>query len=216
MLGHWEAVFEHDGELASYSVPFADRTLPLVRCSIEREIDQFRRRVVAWEMASGSDGSADFRVQRLNGVRGVNQPADLRWVVEERDHLVPSAPPARCDRRIPSCQIAFLELSQSQFCSIGIHRRVDRLESSRDCFAVFVAGEIHGMAQQMDDTGLNPRLGKGSLDGLREALQPIHDGDEDVLDAPVAQVAENLGPELCALIGLKPQAQLSRAARLAR
>jgi hypothetical protein len=56
-------------------------------------------------------------------------------------------------------------------------------------------------------TGLNPRLGKGCLDSLWEALQPVHDGDEDVLDAPVTQIAENLGPELCALIGLKPQTQ---------
>ena len=56
-------------------------------------------------------------------------------------------------------------------------------------------------------TGLNSRLGEGRLDGLREALQPIHDGDQDVLDAAIAKIAENLCPELCALIGLKPQTQ---------
>ncbi|ANP36041.1 hypothetical protein JL2886_01120 [Phaeobacter gallaeciensis] len=49
------------------------------------------------------------------------------------------------------------------------------------------------MAQEVDDTGLTPRLGKGSLDSLVEALQPVHDGDEDVLDASVTQIAENLG-----------------------
>jgi len=57
------------------------------------------------------------------------------------------------------------------------------------------------MAQEVDDTGLDPGLGERCLDGLRKALQPVDDGDEDVLDTPVAQVAENLGPELRALIG---------------
>lgn len=71
--------------------------------------------------------------------------------------------------------------------------------------AVLVTGEVHGMAQEVDDASLNPRLGKGRVDSLREALQPVHDGDEDVLDATVAQVAENLDPELRALIGLEPQ-----------
>ena len=52
------------------------------------------------------------------------------------------------------------------------------------------------MAQEVDDTGLDPGLGESRLNGLRKALQPVHDGDEDVLDASVAQVAENLGPEL--------------------
>ena len=80
-------------------MPFADRTLPLGRCSIERQIDQFRRSVVAWEMTSGSDGTANFRVQGLNGIRGVDQPADLGRVIEERDDLVPGPAPARRDTR---------------------------------------------------------------------------------------------------------------------
>lgn len=158
-------------------------------------------------MASGSDGSADFRVQRLNGVRGVDQPADLRRVVEKRNDLVPGSAPAGRDRRIPPGQVVILELCQGQFCRLGINGRVDSLEGGRDSFAVFVAGEVHGMAQQVDDAGLDPGLRKGGLDGLRKAFQPVHDGDEDVLDAPIAQVAENLGPELRALIGLEPQAQ---------
>jgi hypothetical protein len=38
------------------------------------------------------------------------------------------------------------------------------------------------MAQQMHDAGLDPSLGECGLDGLGKALQPVHDGDEDVLD----------------------------------
>jgi hypothetical protein len=63
------------------------------------------------------------------------------------------------------------------------------------------------MTQQVDDAGLDLRLGKGCLDGLGEALEAVHDGDEDVLNASVAQIVQHLCPELGALIGLKPQAQ---------
>lgn len=59
-LRHWEEVFEHDGELRSDSVPFAHRALPLGRCSIECQIDQFRRGLVAWKVAARAYGSTDF------------------------------------------------------------------------------------------------------------------------------------------------------------
>src|SRR6056297_1071282 len=68
-------------------------------------------------------------------------------------------------------------------------------------------GEAHGMAQEVDDTGLDLGLGKRRLDGLGEALQPVHDRDEDVLNAAVLEVVQNLGPELGPLVGLEPKAQ---------
>ena len=37
------------------------------------------------------------------------------------------------------------------------------------------------MAQKMDDAGLDRRLGKDGDDGFRKALEPVHDGDENVL-----------------------------------
>jgi hypothetical protein len=63
------------------------------------------------------------------------------------------------------------------------------------------------MAQQVDHAGLDLGPREGRLDGLREALEAVDDGDEDVLDTPIAQVAEDLGPELRPLVGLEPQAQ---------
>ena len=39
-LRHWEAVFEHDCELASDFMPFSDGALPLGRGSIECQINQ--------------------------------------------------------------------------------------------------------------------------------------------------------------------------------
>ena len=56
----------------------------------------------------------------------------------------------------------------------------------------------------MHDAGLNLGLGEGRLYGLREALEAVHDGDQDVLHPAIAQVVEDLGPELGALVGLKP------------
>ena len=50
----------------------------------------------------------------------------------------------------------------------------------------------------MPDAGLDLGLlglGEGRLDGLREALETVHDRDGDVLDAAVAQDVETLGPE---------------------
>ena len=67
--------FEHDGALTFHSVPFAHGALPLLRGSIQREIDQFRRRLVAWDVPPCPYGTADFCVERLDGVGGVNQPS---------------------------------------------------------------------------------------------------------------------------------------------
>jgi len=50
-------------------------------------------------------------------------------------------------------------------------------------------------------------LGEGGFDGLREALEAVDHGDEDILDAPVAQVAQDFRPEFGAFTGLKPKAQ---------
>ena len=96
-------------------------------------------------MAAGTHGAPDFRVQRLHGVGGVNQPADLRRVVQERDHLIPSPTPTRRDSRMAGGQIALRELGQRSLCGLGIHGRVDRLQGCRHRPAVLVAGKVHGV-----------------------------------------------------------------------
>jgi len=40
----------------------------------------------------------------------------------------------------------------------------------------------------MHDAGLDRGLGKSRVDGVREAFEAVHDGDQDVLNAPVSQV----------------------------
>ena len=41
--------------------------------------------------------------------------------------------------------------------------RLFRSEGDGDGFAVLVTGEVHGLAQQMDNAGLNPGLGKAAV-----------------------------------------------------
>ncbi len=63
------------------------------------------------------------------------------------------------------------------------------------------------MPHQMHDTGLDGRIREGGSDGFGEALQPIHDGDQDVLHAPVLQLVHYRQPELGAFILSNPQAK---------
>ncbi|AEO46984.1 hypothetical protein F11_02570 [Rhodospirillum rubrum F11] len=63
------------------------------------------------------------------------------------------------------------------------------------------------MAQEVEHAGLDLGLRKRRLDGLGEAHEPIDDSDQDILDAPVSQIVQHLGPELRPFVGLKPQAQ---------
>src|SRR5215216_39102 len=57
------------------------------------------------------------------------------------------------------------------------------------------------------DTQLHLRLRVGRLYSVGEAGQPIHTGDEDVLDASVLQVSQHLQPGLRPLVVCDPQAE---------
>lgn len=59
----------------------------------------------------------------------------------------------------------------------------------------------------MHDAGLNRRFGEGRGDRLGEALQSLHDGNQDVLEPAVAPLVHHRQPELGALIVCDPEAQ---------
>ena len=59
----------------------------------------------------------------------------------------------------------------------------------------------------MHDAGLDRGLGKSRVDGVREAFEAVHDGDQDVLNAPVSQVVHHREPEFGSFIGGDPQPQ---------
>jgi Ran GTPase-activating protein (RanGAP) involved in mRNA processing and transport len=48
----------------------------------------------------------------------------------------------------------------------------------------------------MHDAGLDNSLGKHGGDRFRKALQPIHDGNQDVANAPVLELVHHPEPEL--------------------
>ena len=55
------------------------------------------------------------------------------------------------------------------------------------------------MPHHMDDAELNGSPGINSLNGLRETLEAVHAGNEDVLYAAVFQLSDDLQPEFGAL-----------------
>jgi hypothetical protein len=59
----------------------------------------------------------------------------------------------------------------------------------------------------VNDARLHHGLGEDRLDRLREPLQPVDAADQDVPDAALLELGEDLHPELRALGFLKPQAE---------
>jgi len=69
----------------------------------------------------------------------------------------------------------------------GVTGPIDGLERLGDVFTIPAGCEVHGMADQMDDAGLDDRLGNDGVDRLGKAFQAIDDGNEDVLGAEDAR-----------------------------
>lgn len=59
----------------------------------------------------------------------------------------------------------------------------------------------------MHDARLHRGVGEDALERLREALEAVDARDEDVLDAAVLELGNDLEPELRALGLLEPDAQ---------
>src|SRR5512134_362413 len=156
-------------------------------------------------MASGSDRPAQLGVQAFDGVRGVNNPANVIWKSEERDHLRPISLPGLSDGGIflsPWAISKVIELCQSGFGILGL---VNLLERRRYRFTVLVGDEGKRMADQMDDACLHLGLRKNCRNRVRETLEAVDDGDQHVLDAPGLEVIHDPQPELGALALLDPQ-----------
>src|SRR3954451_3507554 len=97
---HCEALAEENGELRLGHRPLARRHDPLLLGSVQDQEEELRCRLIAGEMASRPYRPAQRGVQRLNGVRGVQNPTDVTGKGIERDDLSPGAPPALADCRV--------------------------------------------------------------------------------------------------------------------
>ena len=59
---------------------------------------------------------------------------------------------------------------------------INPLEVLGDDLAIFPTAEVQGMAHQMHDAGLDGRIGKGCVNGVREPFEAVYDSDEDVFN----------------------------------
>ncbi len=103
--------------------------------------------------------------------------------------------------------MAGVESIERRLGRISILRPINRLQRAGEGFAVLPGGEIHRMADQMDDARLNDRLRKDGVDRLRKALQSVDDCDQNVIDAAVLQLVHHPQPEFGAFGIFDPKAQ---------
>jgi hypothetical protein len=122
----------------------------------------------------------------------------------ERHDLAPCAPPALGDGRIAATPEAFLEGVEFGFTGFGIDGPVDHLQRGGDGFSILVGDEVEAVTQQMNHAGLDHGFREDRSDCV---LQRVNDGEQDILDAAVAQLVHNAQPELRALVLLDLEAE---------
>ena len=89
----------------------------------------------------------------------------------------------------------------------GVNGAVDCLERRGHDLAILVGYEGEALAEQMNDAGLDDRLREHRGDRLREALQAVDDGEQDIVDAAVFELVHDAQPKLRALVLLEPEAE---------
>ena len=158
-------------------------------------------------MSSGSNGAAQLRVKRLDGVCGVDNSPHAFGESEEWYHELPVAAPALRDCRILCAPRTLRKGVEGGLASSGIGRAIDRPQRLRQALAILPGGKIHRMADQMDDAGLNDGLWENGINSLGKALQAVDHGDEDVLGASGLQLVYDAQPEFGALGLFDPNAK---------
>src|ERR1700733_10824009 len=158
-------------------------------------------------MSSGSDSAAQLRVQRLDGIRGVDDASHAFGEREEWDHELPVAAPALRDRWILYAPRSLCEGIEGGLAGGCIGGAIDRAQCLRHALAILPGGKIHGMADQVDDASLHDGLRKNGVDGLRKTLQAIEDGAQKVLCSPGLELADDAQPEFGALGLFDPDAE---------
>lgn len=87
VVGH--AVCELNGEMAQGAWPVVGRQSPFAADVFEAEVEEFEKRVDGGKEVAVAADFAKGAVERLDGVGGVDDPADFRGEVEEGRELVP-------------------------------------------------------------------------------------------------------------------------------
>ncbi|SEK00434.1 hypothetical protein SAMN05518849_12541 [Sphingobium sp. AP50] len=151
-----------------------------------------------------TNSATKLGIQGLNGIGGLNDPPDFGVKVKNGMTLGPRLAPTLADGGITLTPDAGLECRQCLLGSRGIDGASNGLQGCPERLAIFPCYEIHRVAQQVDDAGLNRRFREDGGDGVGKALQGINDGQHDVLDAAVAQFVPDAQPELGASLLRQP------------
>ena len=82
-----------NGEAIEGLFPIFDGHRPFFGGLLNSQVDHLEGRTIAGENPSVVNGLADDAVEGLNGVGGVDRAADVIWVVEDGDDLLPVPSP---------------------------------------------------------------------------------------------------------------------------
>src|SRR5512134_3948502 len=121
-------------------------------------------------MSTRSDSPAKLGIQAFYSIRGVDDPVDIVWKREERDHFRPVPPPGLDDGWIFLAPCAFGKVVEGELTGIGVLGLVDLLQCRGNRLAILVRDEGQRVADEMDDTSLHLRQRKDGGDRFREAL----------------------------------------------
>src|SRR5665213_224926 len=135
-------------------------------------------------MAFGLGYLSQLEVERLDGVGRVNQASQVSREVEERPDALPVAAPRGRDRRKALRVLGFKRVELREARLLG-GRRVDVAQLGADRLSLRPTDEAHRVTNHVHDARLHDRLREHGLDGLRETLETVAAGDEDVLNASV-------------------------------
>jgi hypothetical protein len=139
-------------------------------------------------------------------IRGVDHPSDLGRERQERDDVLPGVAPGPDHGREPLSPLGLKRVEGVQR-AVGIDRGVDHPQILDHGVVVAARDIAQRGADEVHDARLHRGQREDRLDRLGEPLKAIHAADQDVFDATVAQLAEDLHPELGALGVLKPHAE---------
>src|SRR5450755_1810527 len=160
-------------------------------------------------MTACMDRAAQFAVQALYGICGVDHFSDFLGIGKKGNHVRPMAAPGRTDGGkflTPGTVLEFLQRHGSRF---GVLGSVDILQLPGDRFAILPGAKIQGITNQVHDAGLNLRLGKYRVDCLRKSLQAIDDGDQNIVHPAVFDLRHHPQPKFRAFRLLDPMPSTS-------
>ena len=122
------------------------------------EIEHFEQRLIVGKNGLAFGHLAQLPVIVFNHIRGVNQFAGFRRILEKGGDFAPVAPPGLNDQRILDAPY-FLKIVQcGQGCLLG-GRSVDRLEIRQQFFGILVGDIANGVANLMYHALLDFRVG---------------------------------------------------------